>query len=147
MTITTFQKSDFTWYGISILQSKNGYDIYLLFKDLNDGHKFFNMVTKDNKRPSFYCILQPDKTHTFKIDYSSRNNQDDYVAVSSKLTLENYPPLEWLKENKKFKIIIGTEGIVNGLKQTMGTDMDFTPDKVEYLSEPEQLRPGQVSLN
>ena len=147
MTITTFEKSDYTWYEVSILQSRQGYDIFLLFKDLNDGNKFFNLITKDNNHPSFYCILQPDKTHVFKIDFSSKEKVDDWIAVSSTHTLENYPPLRWLQEDKEFKVIIGTEVISNGIKQVAGTAMSFVPEKVEYLSEPEQPLLDQERLN
>jgi hypothetical protein len=147
MAVTTFEKSDFNWYGISIIPNNQTVDIFLLFRDMNDGKNFFDFVTKDNKTPSFYCILQPDKTHVLKIDYSSNPSSDDYIAVSCGLTIDNYEGLNRLKEDHNFKIIIGTEQTIDGQIKTCGTTLTFVPQTVQYLSEPEQLELPQESLN
>lgn len=147
MTITTFEKSDFNWYGISIIPNNKTVDIFLLFKDLNDAEFFFNLITRHNKQPSFYCILQPNNTHILKIDYSSDLSTDDYISVACIYTITDYPSLNLLKEHHNFKIIIGTEKITDEQVKTMGTNMTFIPKAVEYLSSSEQYKPHIENLN
>ncbi len=144
---TTFEKSNHSWYGISILQSKTGYDIILLFKDINDGYNFFKLVTKDNKQPSFYCFLQADKTHSLKIDYSSNSNIDDFIITHLKLTIQDYLPLNKLKENLQFRIVIGTEQTVNGITQILSTTLTWIPKTVKYISQPDQQKLQNFDLN
>ncbi len=143
----SIQKANFSWYGISIIPNKNTVDIFLLFKNLAEGKKLFELITKKNKHPSFYCILQPDKTHNLKIDFTSSRQNDDYIIVSCEHTIETYPSLELLKQKKNFKIIIGTEQITNGQVQTMGTTMDFLPKMVKYVEHPEQFEFLQEQYN
>ena len=73
-----------------------------------------------------------------KLDFSSKEHVENHLAVSCNLTLKTYPPLELLKQNKNFKIIIGTEQTVAGVVQTMGTNLSFVPQIVQYLEHPDK---------
>lgn len=144
---TTFKKSNYSWYGISILQSSIGYDIILLFKDIDDGYNFFNLVTKDNNQPSFYCFLQVDKTHSLKIDFSNNSNFDEFIITHFKETVQDYPPITRLKENHQFRIVIGTEQTVNRITQTLATSLTWIPKIVKYVSQPYQQKLQTPDLN
>lgn len=138
MDTITFEKAEYTWYGISILPNDKSVDIFLLFRELSKGQDFFKLITEYNPPPSFYCFQQPDKTHVLKLDFSSKEHIGNYLSVSCNLTLKTYPPLELLKQNKNFKIIIGTEQVISGIVQTMGTHLSFVPQTVQYSEEPDK---------
>jgi hypothetical protein len=138
MDTITFEKTEYTWYGISILPKDKSVDIVLLFRELDKGNEFFKLITENNPHPSFYCFQQPDKTHVLKLDFSSKEHIDNYLSVSCNLTLKTYPPLELLKQNKIFKIIIGTEQVISGIVQTMATHLSFVPYAVQYSENPDK---------
>lgn len=140
MYTITFEKADFTWYGISIMSNSKSVDIILLFRELNKGQDFFNLITKNNPHPSFYCFQQSDKTHVLKINFSSEILIDDYLSIICNLTLKTYPPLELLKQKRNFRIIIGTEQVISGVNQIMGTHFSFIPKTVIYYDEPEKYQ-------
>ncbi len=144
---TTFEKSDMSWYGFSILQSPTSIEIFFLFKDLNDGHRFFQLITKDGIIPSIYFIQQEDGTHILKVDYSSNDSQEDYIVVHSSWTTKTYEGLKLVKDSNNFKVIIGTEQNVNGIVQVMGTSLSFVPKKVTYLEKPPESQSDSRTLN
>ena len=147
MDTITFEKAEYTWYGISILPNDKSVDIILLFRKLDKGHEFFKLITESNPHPSFYCFQQPDKTHKLKIDYSSVGQNNEYLVVPCEYTIETYPPLELLKQNKSFKIIIGTEQILEGQVINLRTTMTFVPKVVRYSEQPEQFEFHQEQKN
>jgi hypothetical protein len=147
MDTITFRKADYTWYDISILSNVDSVDIFLLFRKLDKGQELFNLITKSNPHPSLYCFQQPDKTHVLKLDFSSETQVEEYISVSSNLTLQTYPPLELLKQNKNFKIIIGTEQVMSGVNQIIGTHFSFIPREVLYYDQSEKYHLPEEQQN
>jgi hypothetical protein len=136
----SLEKANFSSYGISIVPNGQAVDILILFKNLEGGQKFFELVTSYSKHPSFYCIRQPDKTHIIKIEYKSDKDHQEYLSMPCSYTVQDYPPLELLKEKKSFRVIIGTEKVINGQVTNMGTNMTFAPSVVEYLDNPSDYK-------
>lgn len=86
-------------------------------------------MINSNPAPSFICTQQADGTHTLKIDYSPDAINEEFIQSPCNNTVESYPPLRWLREDQKYRIIIGMkhEGRV------MGSALTFVPSKVEYV--------------
>ena len=143
----SLEKANFSSYGISIVPNGQAVDILILFKNLDVGHKFFKLVTSYNNHPSFYCIRQPDKTHIIRIEYKADKDHQEYLSMPCSYTVQDYPPLELLKEKRDFKIIIGTERIVNGQVTNMGTDLTFIPETVQYIDKPTEYNLSQERQN
>jgi len=143
----SLEKANFSSYGISIVLNGQAVDIFILFKNLEGGHEFFKLITSYNKHPSFYCIRQPDKTHIIRIEYKSDEEHQEYLSMPCSYTVQDYPPLELLKEKRDFRVIIGTEQIVNGQVTNMGTDLTLVPEIVQYIDKPTEYKLSQERQN